>query len=412
MIKKNILISAYACEPNKGSEPGVGWNWAIELIRLGHNVKIITRSNNQNSINKLIKTEKKLKRNNFFYYDLPKFFLFFKNKIPFGVQIYYYLWQIFLYKNLKKQKFINNYQIIHHLTLGSVRLPSFLWKLKKKFIFGPVGGFEFDKKTNIKKTFKFKDRLYEIFREKLTLFMINYNKDLKNCYKNSDLILSRNNLTKKNLQNYFKKKILVSLDVASSDPIKTLNKKKESFKFLFVGRFYNWKGGDVLIDAFYKAIKKDPKLVLHFYGNGPELKNWSKKITKLGLENNIKIIGFIDKKKLNRIYQNYNVLILPTFHDSGCSAIMEALSFSLPVICLNIGGPGDTIDKSCGIKISINSKTSKNKIINQLSNSIIRIKHDKNFYKKLVNGAYNKAKSNTWSLLVKKTYSSILDYQK
>ena len=112
MIKKNILISAYACEPNKGSEPGVGWNWAIELIRLGHNVKIITRSNNQNSINKLIKTEKKLKRNNFFYYDLPKFFLFFKNKIPFGVQIYYYLWQIFLYKNLKKQKFINNYQII------------------------------------------------------------------------------------------------------------------------------------------------------------------------------------------------------------------------------------------------------------------------------------------------------------
>ena len=25
-----ILMSAYACEPGKGSEPGVGWRWAIE----------------------------------------------------------------------------------------------------------------------------------------------------------------------------------------------------------------------------------------------------------------------------------------------------------------------------------------------------------------------------------------------
>ena len=23
-----ILLSAYACEPNTGSEPNVGWNWA------------------------------------------------------------------------------------------------------------------------------------------------------------------------------------------------------------------------------------------------------------------------------------------------------------------------------------------------------------------------------------------------
>ena len=26
-----ILLSAYACEPNRGSEPGLGWRWALEI---------------------------------------------------------------------------------------------------------------------------------------------------------------------------------------------------------------------------------------------------------------------------------------------------------------------------------------------------------------------------------------------
>ena len=36
MVKNRIrvLISAYACEPNKGSEPGVGWNWALQMAKM------------------------------------------------------------------------------------------------------------------------------------------------------------------------------------------------------------------------------------------------------------------------------------------------------------------------------------------------------------------------------------------
>lgn len=50
MFKMKILLSAYACEPDKGSEPSVGWSWAIELSRLGHEVHVLTRANNKPSI--------------------------------------------------------------------------------------------------------------------------------------------------------------------------------------------------------------------------------------------------------------------------------------------------------------------------------------------------------------------------
>jgi hypothetical protein len=45
-----VLLSAYACEPNKGSEPGVGWQWTLEIARLSYDVWMLTRANNRENI--------------------------------------------------------------------------------------------------------------------------------------------------------------------------------------------------------------------------------------------------------------------------------------------------------------------------------------------------------------------------
>ena len=45
-----VLISAYACEPSKGSEPAIGWNWATEIANKGHHLVVFTRLNNKKNI--------------------------------------------------------------------------------------------------------------------------------------------------------------------------------------------------------------------------------------------------------------------------------------------------------------------------------------------------------------------------
>src|ERR1700760_4986720 len=42
----NVLLSAYACMPNSGSEPGNGWNWAMHLAERGIKVTVLTRIEN------------------------------------------------------------------------------------------------------------------------------------------------------------------------------------------------------------------------------------------------------------------------------------------------------------------------------------------------------------------------------
>ena len=52
--KFHILLSAYACEPDQGSEPGIGWNWAVSLARAGHSVWVLTRANNHEAIDRAL----------------------------------------------------------------------------------------------------------------------------------------------------------------------------------------------------------------------------------------------------------------------------------------------------------------------------------------------------------------------
>ena len=38
VLQMKLLISIYACAPNRGSEHSVGWNWTTEAHRLDHEV--------------------------------------------------------------------------------------------------------------------------------------------------------------------------------------------------------------------------------------------------------------------------------------------------------------------------------------------------------------------------------------
>ncbi|MCZ6744779.1 MAG: glycosyltransferase family 1 protein, partial [Alphaproteobacteria bacterium] len=136
-----ILLSAYACEPNKGSEPEVGWRWALELARLGHEVWVLTRENNRTSIEAGLARQNPLPNLHFAYYDLPPWARWWKRGAR-GVHLYYRLWQWGAYRLAKKLHRQHGFDRAHHVTFVSLRHPTFLRRLGVPFVFGPVAGGE------------------------------------------------------------------------------------------------------------------------------------------------------------------------------------------------------------------------------------------------------------------------------
>ena len=139
-----ILLSAYACEPLKGSEPGVGWHWALELVRQGHEVTVITRANNRDVIDSALKSHVPEKPH-FFYYDLPRWIMWWKRGTR-GARLYYQLWQIGVYLKIRRTYDTDSFDVVHHLTFGGIRQASFLGHLGIPFIIGPLGGGEFPRR--------------------------------------------------------------------------------------------------------------------------------------------------------------------------------------------------------------------------------------------------------------------------
>ena len=254
-----------------------------------------------------------------------------------------------------------------------------------------------------------RNKLEENLREFSNYFFLKFDSNLKNFLNSKKIIFfSRTKDTKYNLKKYYKKNIFISSDIG----IDTKNKKnaiirKEIKNFVFIGRSLYWKGGNILIDAFSLALKKNKNIRLSFYTKGKEKNNWKRKISDYNLDHYIKLYGWANHSKINSIYRSNDVFIFPSLHDSGGTVLLEALSNSLPVLCLNIGGPGKIITSNCGIKINVNKKSTEQSIVKQLSKNIIKIAENKKLYSKLSKGALLRAKSMSWKQTVKNVYDFI-----
>src|ERR1700709_2439013 len=85
-------MSAYACEPNKGSEPEVGWQWSLQMARY-HDVTVLTRTNNLVAIEReggVIRDKQPVPK--FVYHEEGRGWLWFKRRFK-AVRLYYVLWQ-------------------------------------------------------------------------------------------------------------------------------------------------------------------------------------------------------------------------------------------------------------------------------------------------------------------------------
>ncbi|MGH9194484.1 MAG: glycosyltransferase family 1 protein, partial [Acidimicrobiia bacterium] len=132
-----FLVLAYACEPDEGSEPGVGWSWSRMLATIDMTY-VVTRSNNAPSIEAALETLPAKERPHFIYVDLPAWARFWKKGAR-GLRLYYVLWQIAAFWRVRRLP-ARVGSTIWHLTLANAGLGSTAALLGRPFIYGPVGG--------------------------------------------------------------------------------------------------------------------------------------------------------------------------------------------------------------------------------------------------------------------------------
>ena len=107
--------------------------------------------------------------------------------------------------------------------------------------------------------------------------------------------------------------------------------RKQGNKFLFVGKVWDHKNGDLVVEAFKKMAKEHPEQNPQLYVAGPE-----EKPASLEGQDNIVFLGRLTYAQLLDYYNLCDYFVMPSRHDAYGLVFVEALCFGLPCIGKNL----------------------------------------------------------------------------
>tara|TARA_R110002111_G_scaffold216607_1_gene279159 strand:+ start:55 stop:996 length:942 start_codon:yes stop_codon:yes gene_type:complete len=305
----------------------------------------------------------------------------------------------------------NSIDLLHHLNFSICWNPPPFFLINKPVLWGPVGGADFIPFAFLKymgfKAF-FNESLYFFINllSKVSLLSFSKNLNLKS------LILRTNSSLK-----MFKKEKFNSISVISetaSREIENISFKSKGLNgelyVVCIGRLNYWKGFLLAVKGFHLFLNNGGLGKLELYGDGSELKKIKAYIDKNNLNDKIKIMGFVGNNKIKEVLLEANVLLHPSFRDGGSWSIMEAMSYGLPVICLDTSGPKDMVTTDCGLLISLKSQ---NQVVKDIGIGLSKLLYDAEFYDMLCENAHKRIKKDyTWEKRRQQTkivYDSILE---
>ncbi|MEL6581350.1 MAG: glycosyltransferase family 4 protein [Cyanobacteria bacterium J06621_12] len=390
-----ILLSAYACKPNRGSEEGYGWNWAKSLAAMEHEVWVLTRRECREFIEEQTKVEP-IPNLHFVYLKHPQQLLDrIIGRTKFNWQYSYFRWQHRALAVAQKLDQEFDFDLIHHVTWGSVTAGSRLWKVNKPFVFGPVGGGQ-TAPAALKKYF-LDQWTNEALRSLLFSKFARFNWFFRQTVSQADLVLATNidtyELATRSGANHVELFFDPGLPEDYFPKEMPVRQPEAELKLLWVGSLIPRKGLRLTLEALSKVSSEIP-FKLTIVGSGfqsPDLPQW---IEEFGLEKVVECPGRLPWLEVKQLYLESDAFFFTSLRDSCPTQFLEAMSYGLPIITLNLHGARKFIPDGAGIKVDV---TTADKTVASLAQAVEYVYDHPSERDVMGKIGYDFARTQTWS---------------
>lgn len=212
-------------------------------------------------------------------------------------------------------------------------------------------------------------------------------KNVKFMLEKADCIVCLSETWKNYFQQNFSSKSLIAIPNIISDPKpdKHNAESQNPMRFLFLGLIGENKGIWLLMEVLRKIAKKlEGDAIFYIAGNG-DTKKLQSLITEYNLESIVKYAGWVGGKEKLKLLNQSDVYLLPSYNEGLPLSILEAMSYSLPIISTTVGGIPEIVDANNGILTEPGNES-------MLSDAIISIiQSEPEVLKRMGNNSYKKA---------------------
>ena len=330
-----VLLSALACEPDKGSEPEVGFR-ALLAAASRHEVWVLTLLESIPALKRVLEGE-------------PKAASIHIESIPFGSQRVLRdltSWQFHRrYDRWQQEAAVRaiqldreiDFDVIHHVTLASYWTRAGVAAVGKPLVWGPIGG-GVDPPIRLLRELGPRGML-ETAARMLGRPAVAMLPPVRKTQRGAAVILVQNPDTGRRLHGSGRMKLLSN---ALAVELNGLGQPGTRTADLFVvGRLVPWKAPILALRAL--RYVEHPDAVLRFFGDGPEQAHLERATQEWGLGERVRFEGWIGRPDLIPQLARAGALIHPALHEEAGLCIAEALSLGTPVVVLDHGGPSQIV---------------------------------------------------------------------
>jgi len=137
------------------------------------------------------------------------------------------------------------------------------------------------------------------------------------------------------------------LNNSISIPASPVDQKLGEVNVLFLGVLFQRKGVADLLQAVKKLadskVLEETHVRFQIGGTGPEEEKLKEYVADNHLEQYVNFLGWVDGERKLETLKNSQVFILPSYNEGLPIAILEAISFGMPVIATNVGSIAEAV---------------------------------------------------------------------
>ena len=391
-----LLLSSYACLPNHGSEEGNGWMLATLLSERGLRVHCITRADFQTRIEPAL-AEGQYPNLTMHYVAVPDWLQRAYGTL-FGMYGHYLWWQWQAAKLARELDRTENFDLVHHVTYSSLQLGSFMYRVGKPFIFGPVGGGQ-----RVPKAFsRFLGGYYsrEVFRDGVSWLLQRLNPGFYQTMRRADRVLISNADTYKLAKQYRGNRPMdrfldSGIGADFLPPTCTERPRRpDVLNLLWVGRLLPRKAIELTIAAFSRVDPKLPIRLTIVGGQGQIAPQVPSLLERYNVTDRVEWVGHVPYDTVQQYYRQSDVFFFTSLRDSCPMQLMEAMAYCLPIVTLDLHGQAELVDGTNGIKVPVRDPE---QTMTDLAQAIERLYHNPDERRRLGQQAYDWAKTQVWS---------------
>jgi glycosyltransferase involved in cell wall biosynthesis len=332
-----VLLSAYACAPDTGSEPEVGLRTVLAAARR-HEVWVLTQPVMVDAVRRAL-VHHPLEDRIHLEAVQPSF----PPHRPGLRGFAEFHWRHDQWQRRAAAHGVSldrriGFDVVHHVTLAAYWMRSGVATVNKPLVWGPVGG-------AVEPPWRL---LGELGRrgllEEATRTSVRWTVGLLTSTRVADtasVILVQNPATAHRIGARAKTSILsnaIAVDVGED-----LSAGSRTRDIAFVGRLVPWKGGRLAVRTMHYV--STPGATLRIYGDGDERESIVKASQRWGVADRVSFEGQLPRRQLLTQIAQAGVVLHPALHEEAGIAVAETLAMGTPLVCLEHGGPPELVQQ-------------------------------------------------------------------